>query len=171
MSLKTKTTTLIKTVRRVKNWPAVLGQMLSKRHSEVCLVSFREGINAVYRPQTEDWEVVKEVMLYGVYGVCLRYLKGQTNNLPVLDLGANIGLFSLRAARCKPGLKVHAYEPAQRNVDVIQMNLRANPKLSPQIHVHAEAVGGYTRRASFFYDEQVPQGSSLIGAEARGGFL
>lgn len=161
MSFKSKITTLFKTIYHVKNWPVLINQLPHTGRCKTCSIIFRGGLKVVFRRGTADWEVVKEVMLYGVYALCFQHLKRQKDRLPILDLGANIGLFSLQAASYLPGLEIHAYEPAPRNVDVISMNLRANPQISSNIHVHSEAVGGSTRQASFFYDEKVPQGSGL----------
>jgi FkbM family methyltransferase len=169
MSCKTKATTLIKTIRQVKNWPLVVRHLFGAKSPEICFLSFRGGLKVAYRPETADWEVVKEVMLYGVYGVCLRYLKMQSNRLPILDLGANLGLFSLQAANCRPGTEVHAYEPAPRNAELITTNLRANPELSANIRLHREAVGGSARTASFFYSEKTPQGSGLFHTDRADG--
>jgi FkbM family methyltransferase len=146
----------------------VVRHLVLKPSGRVCHLSFREGFEVAYRPETEDWEVVKEVMLYGVYSVCLEHVTRQTDKLPVLDLGANIGLFSLRIAHMRPEVEVHAYEPAPRNLQMISTNLHVNPTLLPRVKVHAEAVGGSTRTASFFYDEKVPQGSSLFTSNSQG---
>jgi FkbM family methyltransferase len=169
MSFKTKLTTLVKTIHQVRNWPMVVGRQLQTRPSEISYLSFRGGLTVAYRPATADWEVVKEVMLYGVYSVCFQYLRGQSDRAPILDLGANIGLFSLQAASCRPGSEVHAYEPAPRNVKLISLNVRANPQVSSSIHIHHEAVGGLSRTASFFYDEKIPQGSSLFHTDRADG--
>jgi FkbM family methyltransferase len=44
----------------------------------------------------------------------------------ILDLGANIGLFSLYAAYQNPGRLIYAYEPAPENLNLLQKNLRQN---------------------------------------------
>jgi FkbM family methyltransferase len=48
----------------------------------------------------------------------------------VLDIGANIGLFSLWAARCFPSTTIHAYEP--------------NPRITPFTQENLERVNGVT---------------------------
>jgi FkbM family methyltransferase len=161
MSLATKTATLWKTVRHVKNWPEVVRRQFLARTPGTCPVVLRNGLHIVYRSETEDWETVKEVIHDGVYEYTLRYLQAQRGKLPVFDFGANIGLFSLRAAQCSPGSAVYAYEPAPKNAALIRENLALNPALANRIQVRAEAVGGHTRQASFFFDEQATQASKL----------
>ncbi|MEI8342690.1 MAG: FkbM family methyltransferase [Verrucomicrobiota bacterium] len=152
----------------MKNWPTVIVEQYFTHPSGVRQLCFRDGLKAAYRPETQDWETVKEVMLDGVYAVSLDHLKNQPGHLPVLDLGANIGLFSLRAAQCKPGLEVHAYEPAPQNIALMESNQRVNPELAKRIHIHSEAVGGFTRTARFFFDEKIPQASSLFSTGNQG---
>jgi FkbM family methyltransferase len=164
MSWNTKLSTTIKTVKRVKNWPTVVGRQTFRCSS--CTICFRDGLVVTYRPHTLDWETIKEVMLDGVYLLSLRYLAKQARPLAVLDFGANIGLFSLRALKCNQRLEVHAFEPAPNNIAALEINQRANPELSPRLHIHPEAVGGYARTARFFYDETIPQGSTLFGENA-----
>ncbi len=166
MSFNSKIATLAKTVGRIRNWPTAIGQQFRHRNEGVCELSFRDGLEIAYRPATEDWETVKEVMLDGVYAVALSYLQNQKGNLAVLDLGANIGLFSLRAAQCAPHSPVYAFEPAAKNVAMMEMNLRLNPRLSERIRVYPEAVGGFRHEAHFLFEEQATQGSRLCSSSA-----
>jgi FkbM family methyltransferase len=55
----------------------------------------------------------------------------------VLDVGANIGLFSIWLSLCAKGIKVLAFEPFPENVEALRTNVRG----FPNIHIHALAVG------------------------------
>ena len=162
MSFATKITTLCKTIRLVKNWPTVVQRQFLDRSPGLCQIAFRNGLDIAYRPEKEDWEAVKEVMLDGVYRYTLQYLRAQTEALPIFDLGANIGLFSLRAAQCAPESAIHAYEPAPRNFELLETNQKLNSRLAGRVELHREAVGGRTRQAKFYYEEQATQASKLM---------
>jgi FkbM family methyltransferase len=54
----------------------------------------------------------------------------------ILDIGANIGFFSVAARGRYPRAKIHAYEPNPRVIEILESN--ASPL---GIEVHAEAVG------------------------------
>lgn len=67
-----------------------------------------------------DVDVVKEIMLDGVYGDAISLLKGcQT----VVDLGANIGVASLLLRERFPTCRVLAFEPHHGNFEVLKKNL------------------------------------------------
>lgn len=66
------------------------------------------------------------------------------------DVGANVGFFSLLAARL--GGTVHAFEPVRENVEVLAGNIRENG-LNDRIHVHPVAVAAEPGRASLLVVE------------------
>jgi len=171
MSFQTKIITLSKAIRHVKNWPVVINRQMLARGSGPAKLRFRNGLTASFRPETADWEMVKEVMLDGAYAHAFDYLEAQQSSLPILDLGANLGFFSLRAAQCSPASAIYAYEPAPKNVAQMKLNLSLNPGLARRIQVFAEAVGGSTRQADFFFDEEAPQASRLAPGAGGSGRL
>jgi FkbM family methyltransferase len=59
----------------------------------------------------------------------------------ILDVGANIGLFSAYAASRCPDARVHAYEPEPANLAQLRATLSANG-LNEHVQVHAQAVAG-----------------------------
>jgi FkbM family methyltransferase len=89
------------------------------------------------------------VLLDDEYG--LRLLKNPPKT--ILDIGANIGLFSLWAASCFPNATIHAYEPNPRVVPFTQKNLQPI-----NAHLFAEAVGA---QAGFAILED--EGESRLG--------
>ncbi len=56
----------------------------------------------------------------------------------ILDIGANIGLFSIWVARQAPQARVHAYEPVAENYETLQANLAG---WSHSVQMHQAAVG------------------------------
>jgi FkbM family methyltransferase len=59
----------------------------------------------------------------------------------VVDIGANIGAFTLDAAVRYPAATVHAYEPDPRTCDVLRRNVDANG-LAARVRIWNEAVAG-----------------------------
>lgn len=92
------------------------------------------------RPGTDDGIVVREVWPEDVYQVEDGWLRGQT----VVDLGANIGAFSILAARCGAN-GVHAYEPVPDTRTQLVANLARNG-LDGQVTIFGEAVTGVGRQ-------------------------
>ena len=100
------------------------------------------GIEVTFRPLQGELYLFKEIFIDQVYekhpAFCLR------PGWRVFDVGANIGLFTLRAALC--GAKqAFAFEPNPETFARLQVNLRRN-RLS-NVRAIAKAVGEVPRRA------------------------
>lgn len=117
------------------------------------------------RGATEDWAMVSDLALLGGHDRALSYLRGLPGEPIVLDLGANVGVFSLMAASANKGARIFAYEPGLPNIRMIEMNRLINPNLSDRIVLRTEAVGGETRIAKFFYSDANPQASGICYAK------
>ncbi|MBU6181580.1 MAG: FkbM family methyltransferase [Verrucomicrobia bacterium] len=63
------------------------------------------------------------------------------------DIGANVGFFSLLAA--KQGATVHAFEPEPLNLSRLQGNLQLNPDLAPKIKIWPVALGDKAGEVDF----------------------
>jgi len=148
-------------VRRIDNWPTALGLRLRRRRPGLRLLNFRDGLNVVCRGDTRDWDVIHELLFAGGYGRAMNWLKGRPGKPLVLDLGGNIGLFSLLAASTHPMAEVYSYEPGPPNLRLFEMNRLANEKLTDRIHLCREAVAGRTRMTEWFFDVMNPAGSSI----------
>ncbi len=83
-----------------------------------------EGVEILVRAN-ED--VGKEILLQRFEIEELRYLNEiLPNDSMILDIGANIGLFSLVLASKSKNIKVHAFEPIQLNADLITVSKQIN---------------------------------------------
>lgn len=81
----------------------------------------RDGLKFMCRPGASDEKTVKEVVEKGAYERRdFKILPGEN----WLDLGGNIGAFSVLAA--SRGALVHVYEPDPLNVKLIRENLKIN---------------------------------------------
>lgn len=150
-------------IQRIENWPVALDLRLRRKRPGLRLLSFRNGMNLVCRGGTRDWDVVHELLFAGGYNRALRFLKSLPGRPLVLDLGGNIGLFSLLAASAHPAAEVYAFEPGPPNARLFQINRLVNAALMDRIHLRQEAVGGETRSAEWCFDELNPGGSGFFG--------
>lgn len=75
-----------------------------------------------------DWYAVQEIALEREYA-CVDFLLSPEARPQVLDLGANIGMFSLYVFSKAPRATVYAYEPGTRTFEILQRNQRLNPQL------------------------------------------
>src|SRR3954469_20383149 len=114
--------TVCQIIKRIENWPAALDLRVRKRKPGLKLLCFRNGLNIVCRRGTRDWDVIFELMFAGVYGRAFTYLRTLRDNPIVVDLGGNIGMFSLLAAFHQPRAVIYAYEPGPPNYRLFEMN-------------------------------------------------
>jgi FkbM family methyltransferase len=150
-------------IEKIQNWPTAFGLRLRQKHEGLRLLNFRDGLNIACRGGTRDWEVVHELCFAGGYNRALGFLKSVPGEPIVLDLGGNIGLFSLLAALTHPLAQIHAYEPGPPNYQMFELNSLANSGISERIHLCKEAVGGRTRVAEWHFDKENPGASSFFG--------
>ena len=65
-----------------------------------------------------------------------------------LDVGANIGLYSVLAAKYNPQIKVHAFEPGLGAVHYLRKNIEGN-QISAQVQVHELAMSNQDSQLEF----------------------
>lgn len=164
--LPPKLRTFLRARQRIENWPTAVGLRLCRGQKGIRALAFRNGINTVCRPGTQDWEVIAEILLLDGYARAFDYLKGLSGTAHVLDLGANLGAFSLAAAAVNPGVQVTAFEPAPPTANLFRINHLANPALQDRIKLEQCGVGGSERTARFFYDARNPQSASLYNEQS-----
>src|SRR5436190_21138437 len=127
---RNKLRTVLQIVRGIENWPTALELRMRRSHRSLRLLSFRDGLNLVCRGGTRDWDVAHELLFAGGYRRAFDYLSKLPGSPLVLDLGGNLGLFSLLAARAHPRADIFAYEPGPPNHRLFEMNLLANAALA-----------------------------------------
>lgn len=116
-----------------------------------CLVDLVGGVSVEYALTSI---IGQQLFLQGCFEdqesdfLCQRL--GQWREPVFLDIGANIGLHSLRAARARPDARVLAFEPAHETLALLGRNIARNG-LAGRIEVWPVAVGQCTGRAHFHY--------------------
>lgn len=100
----------------------------------------RNNLVKIHAPEESGlaWDFINVLLddEYGLYNI-------SPPPATVLDIGANIGLFSLWAARCFPSAIIHAYEPNPRITLFTQKNLD-----QCGVNLFKEAIGSKTGFAS-----------------------
>jgi FkbM family methyltransferase len=148
--------------RDIKNWPTAMALRARQKDQRLRLLNFRNGLNLAVRGGTRDWDVVYELCYAGGYSLALSALGKLPGNPVVLDLGGNIGLFSLMAARANMNAQIFSFEPGPPNYRMFEMNCLANPDVSGRIHLTKEAVSGKTMTSQWAFDEENPGASGLF---------
>lgn len=121
--------------RQLVNWRDAWGAYSSA--SPMPPLLFRNGLVFHNGPRDSAGFLFLEIFANGCYRRGLpRALTGA-----VIDIGANIGAFTLDAAMRYPAVAMHAYEPDPQTCQVLRRNVEANG-LSSRVRVWNEAVAG-----------------------------
>ncbi|MDD3006210.1 MAG: FkbM family methyltransferase [Candidatus Pacebacteria bacterium] len=89
------------------------------------------------RPDADE-SVVAEIFEWRDYKVIEEII--EKGNLPILDVGAHIGIFSLYVSALNPTLKIYALEPERVNFALLLKNISVN-KLG-NVKTHKVALAG-----------------------------
>lgn len=111
-------------------------------------------LNRNYRHAT-----IKEIFEKDVYNFSSVPDKGT-----VIDVGANIGGFSIRCA-AKKNCVVYAYEPSPHTFSILEKNVIDN-NLQHLVKPFNNAVGDVNGTVKFYYCDKHPNGSSLYEKQA-----
>jgi FkbM family methyltransferase len=119
--------------RQLDNWRAAWSAYSSS--SPMPPLRFRNGLVFHSGPSDSAGFLFFEIFANGCYR---RGLPAEPGG-DVVDIGANIGAFTLDAASRYPAATVHAYEPDQQTCAVLRRNVEANG-LSARVRIWNEAV-------------------------------
>lgn len=130
-----------------ENWPRVLLDHLGLARGTY-VTKLRDGTTFNVRAQTDDRHVLFEIFAQGIYNVPIN--PGDT----VIDIGANIGGFSVMAAR--RGARVFAFEPFPSNFAALASNVARN---NLDVVIVQAAVSDADRMSEMF----IPDNTSFSG--------
>jgi FkbM family methyltransferase len=112
------------------------------------------------RPTTTsmaDIFVLREVLVDEAYGDVLPLLTKK--NIRLLDIGANLGSFTIWMHRTVGVREVHCFEPEPDSFRLLQFNLSLNDCRT--VETHECAVGGEARTVNISLKESSPGGTSI----------
>lgn len=136
---------------------------------ETRVVRFRSGLRMNVRVGTPDISILWEVLLGGAYASTERLIREAGGRACcVIDLGANIGAYTLRCALVPGDVEVHSYEPGPQNAALLRANLALNAGAGARVRFHEEAVAQTTGTAVWRFDAANPGGSSLLCGDGNG---
>ena len=83
----------------------------------------------------------------------------------VVDVGANVGVFAIWAARIAPRAKIIALEPAPRTFELLQRNLSAHPTIAMRVSALPLALGAARGRRELSWYPRMPGNSTFFPEE------
>jgi FkbM family methyltransferase len=137
--LRDKIASVAGRIRVLKNWRDFI---LAKHGPKIALL--RNGVRLYLRDdRSSDFTVLREVAIDDVYR-----LHTYANPEVIVDVGANIGAFSILAAHYYPHAKIYAFEPEPANFEILKKNIALN-KLTNIVPI-CKAVSSKEGKATFY---------------------
>jgi FkbM family methyltransferase len=147
--------------RQLVNWQEAWQAYASGR--PLSALQFRNGTVLRSGPRDSAGFLFFEVFANGCYR------RGLPANLSgtVIDIGANIGAFTLDIATRCPAVVVHAYEPDAEAFAWLRENVRANG-LSDRVRIWNEAVAGAPGSLTLWRGDGSIAASAYLGSAVKG---
>lgn len=121
----------------------------------------RSGASLTMQAGEYDVRIVNEIWLDRAYEPTHDFVV--RNGWTVLDVGANKGAFTVRAALSGPETKVFAVEPEPNNITYLRENIAANDLSN--VHVIEGAVGTHSGEGVLYLGDRSRPGDHSIVAE------
>jgi FkbM family methyltransferase len=117
------------------------------------ILKLRNGIQYYIRPHLGELEMVEEIWHREIYDPLLSFIKDGST---VVDIGANIGIFSLKASRAAKNVHVIACEPIAESAATAKENALLN---GADIDVRCVAVAGKSGELQLFQPADQTEGT------------
>jgi FkbM family methyltransferase len=126
------------------------------RNKTISIV-LRNGIRYDIESGTNQVRMIDEIWRLGVYDPLLYHIR---DGGVVVDIGANVGVFTVKAARAANEVRVISYEPFPSNFDRLVKNIKANT-LDKTVLPVCSAVSGSHKPVTLYYSEKDSGGVSV----------
>jgi FkbM family methyltransferase len=133
----------------IRNFPVYFFARLGLLGDRTIVLRMRNGIDYFVRTGTGEPQLVEELWNRKVYDPLLPFINDGST---VIDIGGNIGIFSIKAARYAKGVRVVAYEPVAGNFAMLKKNIAANKEES-RIDAYQLAVAGHPGELELYYED------------------
>jgi len=121
---------------------SVINKVFSKKNI-FSLVQSKKGNYFLVRDNSRDINTINEIFLFKIYNKYIR-----NNSSTIIDIGANIGAFSILIASTMKECKVYAYEPSNETFNILNSNVFLN-KLHKKVKIEKKAIASKSGKRKF----------------------
>lgn len=143
-------------IRTFENWPIWLYERFNifqkYKKSDELIAQLRNGVKFYFKSKQGEFDSIYEIWCQRIY---IKYYQIKDRDI-VIDIGANIGVFSIFAARAAKEVKVFSYEPTPEVFERLLKNIKIN-NLENFIFPFQIGVGGNSGERILFIH---PEGST-----------
>lgn len=144
-------------VRSLTNFPVYFAVRLKLIRSRKVILKFRNGVRYAVRTDTPEPSMVEEIWHRNVYDRLLSFIHDGST---VIDIGGNIGIFSVKAALLGENVRVLGYEPVPGNTAMFRQNVALN-RVEDRVKINQLAVSGKSGFFDLYYEERNTGGGSF----------
>ena len=141
-------------VRDFANWREVWSAYRVGR--ALPTLRLRDGSVIYHGPRDSALVIFREIWIEGDYSSEGFYAPKADD--VILDVGGNIGMFAVWAAKAAPGVRVHAFEPAPAALESLRRNVAENG-LADAVTIHPVGVSDHRGHFDFRAAEDTSHGS------------
>lgn len=134
-------------IRNVRNWPLHFMDKFGLVKQDPLYFNLNNSLR-VEVPKRIHHEF-KEIFMENAYSIGLK--KPVQEGSVIIDIGANVGFFSLFAAAKYKGCRILSYEPIKTNFDQLLKNKKLNATI--EMSCFNEAVCGHKGSIKIFFDQ------------------
>jgi len=142
------------------NWLETYGASRVLPHARPLVAAGLSGATVLLRNRSSDLDTYRELFDDPGYDLAFEYLEALPQGATVLDLGANVGFFTIRALLARRDLNVIAFEALPETAEFCRANLALNA-MSQRVTLHECAVDGETKEPQKFFINSGHSSASL----------
>lgn len=120
-------------------------------------MKLRNGLVYSIQTGTPDVNIIEELWSRKIYDRLLSHIKPGS---VVVDIGAQIGVFSIKAASCDQSVRVFSFEPFPQNFAMLTKNIELN-KFEGRVIPFNQAVAASDGAATFYIHTHDSGGGSI----------
>ena len=111
-------------IRTYKNWPICFLDYLGLLKNRELIYHLRNGVKYKIKGGSGAFQIINETWILNHYSPNPKF--AIKDNFIVIDVGANIGSFSIFAGKSAQKIEVFSYEPVKENFGLLLENIKIN---------------------------------------------
>ena len=114
------------------------------------VLKFRSGVRYIVHADTSEPSMVEEIWHRRIYDCLLSFIRDDST---VIDIGGNVGIFSVKAALSGKNVRVLVYEPIPVNIAMLRRNVALN-HAENRVKINQLAVSGKQGSFDVYYEDR-----------------
>lgn len=146
-------------IKHIQNWPLYFKRKFKNQNAPVQFIT--KGIPVEFEVPRKMYGVFKEIFLQDFYKID-NLLKFLPEKAVILDVGANVGYFSMIILSKIKEVKIFAFEPVEHNYSLFLKNIELNKNVSQQVLLIKKVLtGSITGKVDLHMDNSINNNAAV----------